>query len=333
MAAIFISYRRIDSKAYAGRLFDRLNQHFGEDHVFMDVEGGIQRGEDFASALQRAVESVDAMIILIGRQWLTCSGPNGQRRIDQPDDWVRQETAIALRRGILVLPVLVDGASMPVEAELPEDIRLLARRQASEISDTRWGYDVSQIIATLEHLMRRPFWRRTPRRKAGLALVGLTIVAAIGFALWRPTFSPISHSPVMSSPPTPASSAAASAPPIASSSAAVPVVPVVPVVPAVPTDLTGLWRDADNKLYQVVATSDGGFDMGRIEPPDDNPVYRKIHRDGRDVSIAIGVLPSGTQQAQADLELSVDGRMMSGLLKSTQTDDPPANWVLRRASK
>ncbi|MFP3642969.1 toll/interleukin-1 receptor domain-containing protein [Paraburkholderia sp. SIMBA_054] len=323
MPAIFISYRRIDSKAYAGRLFDRLSQHFGADHVFMDIEGGIQRGEDFADALQRAVESVDAMIILIGRQWLTCTGHNGRRRLDQPDDWVRQETAIALRRGILVLPVLVDGANMPDEADLPEDIRALARRQASEISDTRWSYDVSQIVAILGRKLRRSLWRRVPGRLVGTALAALAIAAAgIGFFLWRPLSTPsLSTTAITSTASNASTGAAPSPPPVASR----------PADPTAPADLSGFWRDDEGALYKVVSDSSGGFDMARIEPPEKDPTYRKIDLHGRDVEIAIGVLPSGTQQERADMELSIDGRFMTGLRKSTQIEDTATNWVLRRA--
>lgn len=153
MAGIFISYRRVDSKAYSGRLFDRLTRHFGRGAVFMDVEGGIARGEDFAQALERAVNSVDAMVVVVGRQWLTCADAGGRRRLDHPQDWVRSEVAAALARGILLLPVLVDGASMPRESDLPENITALARKQASEISDSRWDYDVGQIVRVLEQMV------------------------------------------------------------------------------------------------------------------------------------------------------------------------------------
>ena len=150
MGGIFISYRRIDSKPYSGRLFDRLARHFGRLQIFMDIEGGIARGEDFAEALERAVKSVDAMVVVVGRQWLVCADDAGRRRLDIPGDWVRGEIAAGLARGILLLPVLVDGASMPRPGDLPEDIAPFARKQAAEISDSRWDYDVAQIFKVLE---------------------------------------------------------------------------------------------------------------------------------------------------------------------------------------
>lgn len=312
MPAIFISYRRIDTKAYAGRLFDRLNQHFGPDHVFMDVEGGIERGEDFSQALQRAVAAVDAMIVLIGRQWLTCVDREGRRRLDRPDDWVRQETAVALRRNILILPVLVDGAAMPSEEDLPEDIRPLARRQASEISDTRWTYDVSQIIGILEPKRARI----APKHAAWAA--GAALVVAAGVAGLYGLGGDGGQENVLTPPsPTPTPSDRA---------------PANPAPAATPADLTGFWRDDDGVLYKVVTAPGGGFDMARIEPPEEFPTYRSIRVDGRDVEIAIGVLPSGTQQAQGNLQLSPDGRFMTGLLKSTQIEGTPTNWVLKRSA-
>ncbi|EIM95295.1 hypothetical protein WQE_39899 [Paraburkholderia hospita] len=131
-----------------------------------------------------------------------------------PTTGYAQETAIALRRGILVLPVLVDGANMPDEADLPEDIRALARRQASEISDTRWSYDVSQIVAILGRKLRRSLWRRVPGRLVGTALAALAIAAAgIGFFLWRPLSTPSLSTTAITSTASNASTGAAPSPP------------------------------------------------------------------------------------------------------------------------
>jgi len=153
VTGIFISYRRIDSRVYAGRLFDRLARHFGPSAVFMDTEGGIARGADFVNTLERAVAGVNAMVVVIGDHWSTCCDDRGLRRLDNDEDWVRQELASALRRDILVLPVLVNGASMPRAEDLPENIRGLARKQAAEISDGRWDYDTGEIFKTLERVV------------------------------------------------------------------------------------------------------------------------------------------------------------------------------------
>ena len=121
MKGIFISYRREDSAGYAGRLYDRLATQFGADNVFMDVEG-IEPGVDFVDAIGRAVGSCEVLIVIIGREWLS-AGHEGKRRIDDPSDFVRIETAAALVRGIRVVPVLVEGAAMPRADELPDTAR------------------------------------------------------------------------------------------------------------------------------------------------------------------------------------------------------------------
>jgi hypothetical protein len=150
---IFVSYRRIDSLAYAGRLFDRLSDHFGDDRVFMDIEGGIARGDDFPQAIETALQMAAAVVVLIGRQWVTCTDAHGKRRLDHSDDWVRTEIVTALKRKVLLLPVLVGGAAMPTQSDLPTELQSLTRKQASEISDGRWDYDVGEIIKALERVV------------------------------------------------------------------------------------------------------------------------------------------------------------------------------------
>ena len=108
---LFISYRREDSIAYAGRLYDHLSAHFGADRVFMDI-GQIEAGDDFVKVLDSEIAASDVVIALIGPAWLNASNENG-RRLDQPDDFVCHELAAALRQGKRLIPVLVGGATMP----------------------------------------------------------------------------------------------------------------------------------------------------------------------------------------------------------------------------
>ncbi|RNC67176.1 MAG: PASTA domain-containing protein [Desulfuromonadales bacterium] len=152
MGGVFISYRREDSAGHAGRLFDRLREHFGKDRVFMDVSG-IEPGVDFVEAIDRAVGSCDVLIVVIGKKWLTCTDAGGRRRLDDPQDFIRLETATALRRDIRVIPVLVQNATMPTEGDLTDDLKRLARRQAIEIGDPHWDSDTDVLIGTLKHLL------------------------------------------------------------------------------------------------------------------------------------------------------------------------------------
>ncbi|MEF8697857.1 MAG: CHASE2 domain-containing protein [Candidatus Accumulibacter sp. UW26] len=151
MPRLFISYRREDSIAYAGRLDDHLSRHFGSDEVFMDI-GKIPLGEDFVEVLEARIAGSEVIIALIGPAWLNARNERG-RRIDQPDDFVACELAAAFAQGKRVIPVLVGGARMPESGELPARLARLARCQAHRVDDTRFGYDLDTLIRSIE---RRP---------------------------------------------------------------------------------------------------------------------------------------------------------------------------------
>jgi hypothetical protein len=122
---IFISYRREDSIAYAGRIYDHFASHFGKDNIFMDIDT-LQPGVDFVDVLQDAVGACDVLLAVIGKDWLTLKDEQGNLRISNPEDWVRLEIAAALERDIRVVPVLVGGARSPRASDLPEQISRLA---------------------------------------------------------------------------------------------------------------------------------------------------------------------------------------------------------------
>jgi hypothetical protein len=130
-----------------------LSAHFGEGGVFMDVVA-IEPGEDFVEAIQRSVGSVHALLAVIGRSWLTSLEPrSGNRRLDDPLDYVRLEIKTALERKIRVIPVLVAGASMPAAAEVPEDLAALPQRNALELNDLHWKDGVERLMNTLERVL------------------------------------------------------------------------------------------------------------------------------------------------------------------------------------
>lgn len=151
MTRVFISYRREDSIAYAGRLCDHLAAHFGAEQVFMDI-GQIEAGADFTQVLANAIAGSDVVLALIGPQWLHAANAQG-RRLDQADDFVRYELAAALRQGKRLIPVLVGGARMPDAKNLPPALAELARRQAHELDDKRFQFDLDALIRNIE---RRP---------------------------------------------------------------------------------------------------------------------------------------------------------------------------------
>ena len=181
MAGIFISYRRDDASGHAGRLFDRLAARFGRDRVFMDVTD-IAPGEDFAHAIETSVGSAELLLAVIGPQWIGAVNERGARRIDESTDFVHQEIAAGLQHRVRVIPVLVRGARMPREDELPGPLKPLARRQAVELTDARWESDVALFEQALAERVAGP--TSTPRDdERGRAFGKRGVVAAIAVAL------------------------------------------------------------------------------------------------------------------------------------------------------
>jgi ankyrin repeat protein len=187
MPGIFISYRREDTAGHAGRLYDQLCAHFGEEQVFMDVSA-IQPGEDFAKVIESRVHACDAAVVLMGRNWLT-------KRLTEPGDFVFLEITLALQRNIRVVPVLVEDARMPGIADLPAALAPLARRQAIELTDASFHEDVQRLIHALdpssfrdEPELKEPRTRSTPyllrkneRTQRGV-WAGVTAIAVLTFA-------------------------------------------------------------------------------------------------------------------------------------------------------
>ena len=147
---IFISYRRDDDPGNAGRLFDQLKQSFGSDQLFFDVNN-IEPGLNFLTVINEEMAQSAVLLVVIGRQWIDALN----RRNAQPNavDYVRIEIELALEQGKRIIPVLVHGALMPQEGQLPVSIRLLAFQQSSRITHDRFGSDVESLIQTLRRIL------------------------------------------------------------------------------------------------------------------------------------------------------------------------------------
>lgn len=149
---IFLNYRREDTGGHAGRLYDALAKRFGDENVFMDIDR-IGPGEDFTKAVEQGVGSCDVLLALIGRSWVTATDREGRRRLDKPNDWVRMEIQAALDRSdTQVIPTLVQSAEMPSSDDLPAPLQRLSHRNAIELSDSRWHFDVQRLIRHLEQV-------------------------------------------------------------------------------------------------------------------------------------------------------------------------------------
>lgn len=142
MFSVFISYRHEDTPHVTPRIFERIQKQFRRG-VFCDV-GHMDLGEDFRHSLRAAANDCAVMVAVIGPDWFGAS-PDGRRRIDEPEDWVRREVGIGLERNIPVIPVLVHPARMPAVADLPAPLQELAFRQAITVYDDR-QFDSSVLI-------------------------------------------------------------------------------------------------------------------------------------------------------------------------------------------
>src|SRR5262249_48863824 len=142
MPTITLSYRREDTIWITGHIFDRLAQRYGRDHVFMDIDT-MAVGLDFRKQIQIVLQKSDLLLAIIGPHWAS-------PRLADETDWVRLEIETALTKDIPVIPVLIDGSTLPRPEALPESMRDLVFRQAAEVAS---GRDFDVHIGRLMHEM------------------------------------------------------------------------------------------------------------------------------------------------------------------------------------
>ncbi|MCB1905833.1 MAG: SUMF1/EgtB/PvdO family nonheme iron enzyme [Rhodocyclaceae bacterium] len=148
---IFVSYRRQDSEHATGRLVDHLQQAFPDHQVFQDTRD-IALGADWVEVLETELASCAAVVVVIGRGWLSASDEDGRPRLDDEDDPVRVEVETALRRRLPIFPLLLDGTTMPRRAALPAALAPLVRRNAYPLTTGHWHEDVAKLVRHLKLL-------------------------------------------------------------------------------------------------------------------------------------------------------------------------------------
>jgi hypothetical protein len=181
---IFINYRREESGHVAGRLHDSLAPKFGRNKLFMDVDN-IPVGRDFEDYLNSQVAACDAMLAVIGPNWLTAKDETGQRQLDNPQDFVAIEIGAALARNIPVVPVLVDGARMPKASELPESLKPLARRQAVQVRHTNFNSDTETLVKRLREALGYDSPQRRRRMQATIGVAAIAVLFLLGLAGYK----------------------------------------------------------------------------------------------------------------------------------------------------
>src|SRR5580700_6706245 len=245
---IFINYRRGDEPGFTQALLGRLEQAFPAERLFIDVDN-IPPGEDFVRMLESQVAQCDAMLTVIGNNWLDATDERGGRRLDDPHDFVRIEIESALKQGKRVIPVLVHQARMPHPNELPEAIRPLSQRNAVRLTHERFRADVQGLIKALQGAIDHVAARRSGtvgasghvvkpleqppssrRTLAALAVLGVVLIGAAVVWLAYPKLTLPSHE---TAPVPPASAPAAAVVQLAPPPPPTPVQPgPVPPAPA-----------------------------------------------------------------------------------------------------
>ncbi len=171
MSGIFISYRRSDSPDATGRIYDRLVAEFGKAQVFKDVDS-IPLGRDFRGHLNDIVGHCGVMLTIVGPHWTEARDTAGQRRLEDPDDFVRIELETALARDIPVVPVLVGHAQLPVASKLPGSLASLVFRQSIEVRpDPDFHNDATRLVTALRAIL-------DPEAAAAAATAGAEQAAA-----------------------------------------------------------------------------------------------------------------------------------------------------------
>lgn len=173
---VFLSYRRDDSSPWTGRLRDALAARFGDDGVFQDVTG-VRPGTSFDEEIAAALARADATLAVIGPRWISVTGHDGRRRLDDEHDHVRRELVQALASAGPTIPVLVGGARLPRADELPAVLRSLTSRQAVELRDESWHDDVARLARSLPGSGRGQEPRTRRWRFVGIVAVACAVAA------------------------------------------------------------------------------------------------------------------------------------------------------------
>lgn len=306
MADIFVSYRRGDSAGHTGRLVDHLERHFGRSAVFQDVQS-IEAGRRWDQVISEGVGRCRVLVAVIGREWLAAGG-DGQRRIDHPQDYLRQEIASALERGVPVVPVLVEGASMPGADQLPDDLKPLVQWQAHEMSDSRWEYDAGRLMSMLERatgMGPKPAPDVPAPAPAGeggrgrLAAAAAVVVALVAGGAWflRPGASPTEAPP-------PGTTQAGDAP---ADQAAV-----------APARFDGNWHDEEAATWGIRQQGDQ-VEINHTAPGSGTAIgYAQGKVSGRTINFDYVVMVPEEPHLQGELVLSEDGKRLTGVLSNVK---------------
>lgn len=181
-SSVFINYRRSDTAAHAQNLHDRLTRAFGKAAVFLDVHD-IQSGEIWQQTLRSSGQNAKVLLVLIGENWMQ-KNADGKPRLFDPGDWVRKEIELALDAGLTAVPVLLDGAELPKNTDIPESIRPLLDAQAINVRHDSYADDVNRLVRHIRPLLESGVSTFLRRNRKSLIITGLLMFVFAAFMLW-----------------------------------------------------------------------------------------------------------------------------------------------------
>ena len=159
----------------AARVHDRLAGTFGSQNVFMDVDN-LMAGQRFDRELEKALADTDVFLAVIGPRWMELF----EKRLASGErDYVREEIAGALRRGLVVIPVLIERPSLPRADALPEDVRELVLYQKQDVTHEQFGRDIQGLVEAIRFARRAKTGPRLPKADIPWALILATAASVL----------------------------------------------------------------------------------------------------------------------------------------------------------
>jgi hypothetical protein len=149
---VFLCYRREDTQGFARGIYESLAAKYGDKHVFRDIDS-TPAGVRYSTWIQSRIGQCSVMVVLIGHTWASAKDQVGRRRLELPTDWVRREIEEGLRLKVPIIPVCIQGARMPSEDELPSSIADLAGFQSTDVTDSRWDFDIERLLRAIDDLI------------------------------------------------------------------------------------------------------------------------------------------------------------------------------------
>jgi hypothetical protein len=160
---VFLSFRNEDTAGYAEAIRLALKASF-PGQVFLD-KTSIAIGDDLVKTIEAALQACRVVVVIIGKDW--CADRAGRRRLIEPADYVRLEVSTAIRLERKILPVLVHGAKMPEEDELPPDVLPLRGIRAGQIDPDSWEDGIEKLVKAIEQVLAVPAKAREQGSAAG----------------------------------------------------------------------------------------------------------------------------------------------------------------------